>query len=492
VNSDEKFAEGIKNRQFNSTSPLPNMQSSTLVRIYRALPADYRLLVRKWVASPVHNTREDVLRLLQYLEKHFESTKPGALNREAAWQFASASQPYQEAQMLRLMSMLTQCIRECMAWKIWQADKVDGKLKYLHCCKKISLEKEEKDTLTEIAEALQRSPLRDTKYHLQLLDYQGEQAEFEARSNRSAGNPIADMNRTVTQATTLQLLRNACTLQNSLNLFAKEERTPLSLRYVEQITEQDLEGQPTVQLYYYLWKALKTPDEVPYFEQAKAHIYQYADLFGETERREIYLAAINYCIRRVNQGQATYLREAYQFFRKGLETRALFENGQLSIFTFKNAVSAGLGVQEFDWVRSIIEEYKAYLPARSRADAYHFNLAAYYFRLPDFEKCMELLRSTEFHDPLTNLNARAMLLRIYVEKQYLDATASLLESFQIYIKRQKNIGYQAENYLNLIRFTRQLIRIAPGDTASLARLHSEIGQTQAVAEKRWLLGLTGG
>jgi hypothetical protein len=38
----------------------------------------------------------------------------------------------------------------------------------------------------------------------------------------------------------------------------------------------------------------------------------------------------------------------------------------------------------------------------------------------------------------------------------------------------------------------QLIRIAPGDTASLARLNGEIGQTQAVAEKRWLMGLMGG
>jgi hypothetical protein len=468
------------------------MQSSTLTRIYRALPTDHRLLVRKWVASPVHNTREDVTRLLQYLEKQIDSTKPGALNRETAWQFACGPQPYQEAQMLRLMSMLTQCIRDCMAWRIWQADKVDGKFKYLQASKKMSLEKEEKDTLSEIADLLHKSTIRDTKYHLQVLDYQGEQAEYEARSNRTAGMPIAEMNRTLTQVTTIQLLRNACTLQNSLNLFAHEERTPLSLRYVEQITEQDLEGQPTVQLYFYLWKALKTPDEAQHFERAKALIWQYADVFDEKERREIYLAAINYCIRRANQGHAHYLREVFQFFSKGLETRALFENGQLSIFTFKNAVSAGIGVQEFAWVRSILEDYKPYLPTRGRADAYNYNLAAYYFRLPDYEKCMDLLRSTEFHDPLTNLNARAMLLRIYVEKQYTDATASLLDSFQAYLKRQKSIGYQAENYLNLIRFTRQLIRIAPGDAAALARLHGEIGETQVVAEKRWLMERTGG
>jgi hypothetical protein len=468
------------------------MQSSTLTRIYRALTPDHRLLVRKWVASPVHNTREDVSLLMQYLDKQIDSTKSGALDRTAAWQFACAPKPYNEAQMLRLMSMLTQCIRECMAWRIWQTDKVDGKLKYLYASKQFGLEKEEKETLAEIADQLQRSSLRDTKYHLQLLDYQGEQAEYEARSHRAAGNPIADMNRTLTQATTLQLLRNACTLQNSLNLFATEERTPLSLRYVEQITAQDLEDQPTIQLYFHLWKALKTPEDVHHFEQAKALIYQYAHLFGETERREIYLAAINYCIRRANQGNSAYLREVWQFFRKGLETRALFENGQLSIFAFKNAVSAGLGVQEFDWVRGILDEYKPFLPARGRADAYNYNLAAYYFRLPDYERCMELLRSTEFHDPLTNLNARAMLLRIYVEKQYTDAATSLLDSFHAYLKRQKSIGYQAENYLNLIRLTRQLIRIAPNDAHALARLHSEIIETKVVAEKRWLLERAGG
>jgi hypothetical protein len=95
-----------------------------------------------------------------------------------------------------------------------------------------------------------------------------------------------------------------------------------------------------------------------------------------------------------------------------------------------------------------------------------------------------VLRNTDFGDDLhTSLDPRSMLLRIYYEKNFLDALESLLDSFQIYIKRQKKLGYQGENYLNFIRFTRQLLRIVSNDTLALEKLKNEIEACTALAEK---------
>jgi uncharacterized protein YihD (DUF1040 family) len=88
---------------------------------------------------------------------------------------------------------------------------------------------------------------------------------------------------------------------------------------------------------------------------------------------------------------------------------------------------------------------------------------------------------------MTNLDARSMLLRIYFESGYEDALESLLDSFQIYLKRQKEVGYQREHYLNMIRFVRKLVKTDRRDHAGKAGIRQEIEQTADLAGRAWLL-----
>jgi hypothetical protein len=60
--------------------------------------------------------------------------------------------------------------------------------------------------------------------------------------------------------------------------------------------------------------------------------------------------------------------------------------------------------------------------------------------------------------------------------------ASLLDSFAVFIRRQKDLGYHRESYLNLIKFTKKLAK--KGLNPQLAEA---IRQTAAVAEREWLL-----
>jgi hypothetical protein len=208
----------------------------------------------------------------------------------------------------------------------------------------------------------------------------------------------------------------------------------------------------------------------------------------EKERREVYLLAINYCIRRFNVGKKEFLQAAFDLYRRGLEDRSLFENGVLSKFTYKNVVSAGIGLQNFGWVRQFIDDYRAFLPVREQTAIYNYNLAVYYFRLPDYDAAMTLLRDGDFgSDTMTQLDARSMLLRVYFEKGYEDALDSLLDSFSVYLRRQKQLGYQRENYMNLIRFTKRLLILSATDKVGAAALRKEIEGVANVAERGWLL-----
>lgn len=82
-----------------------------------------------------------------------------------------------------------------------------------------------------------------------------------------------------------------------------------------------------------------------------------------------------------------------------------------------------------------------------------------------------------------------MLLRMYFETGEVDALESLLDSFETFIRRQKDIGYHGANYLNLIRFVRRLLAIPTTDRAARAALAIEVKNNSKLAEKAWLISV---
>ena len=205
------------------------------------------------------------------------------------------------------------------------------------------------------------------------------------------------------------------------------------------------------------------------------------------EIRNIYLYAINYCIKRLNSGERHFIREAFELFRSALENETLFEEGILSSFTYKNITRLGMALNEDKWVEQFLEDYKKYLHPRERENTWRYNLAFFYFQQEKYKDAMQLLLRVEFKDMLNNLDARRMLLKSYFELGEYNALDSLLDSFARYIHRQKETGYHRENYLNLIRFVKKIIHTRGEDKNNWQLIKKEINSTTRIAEREWLL-----
>ena len=99
----------------------------------------------------------------------------------------------------------------------------------------------------------------------------------------------------------------------------------------------------------------------------------------------------------------------------------------------------------------------------------------------------ELLREIDFKDVLNNLSARRILLRIYFEKNEFQALSSLLDSFSVYLNRQKEIGYHKSSYVLLIKFVRKLLNTNLKDTSKRKEIIREINDSEMFPEKDWIL-----
>src|SRR5690606_32342485 len=178
--------------------------------------------------------------------------------------------------------------------------------------------------------------------------------------------------------------------------------------------------------------------------------------FSPKEARDMYAYAQNYCIKQVNSGNMKFLTDLFQLYKMTLETGIIFSDKYLSPWSYKNITSVALRLKEYEWAEYFVEQYKERVEPSFRKNAYAYNMASIFFDNGKFDKALELLRHVDFSDVYYSLDSKAMMLRIYYELKEKNPLNSLLDSFRVFLKRNKQVSeYQRTLYLNLIKHVRE-------------------------------------
>jgi hypothetical protein len=139
-------------------------------------------------------------------------------------------------------------------------------------------------------------------------------------------------------------------------------------------------------------------------------------------------------------------------------------------------------------VEKFIHEYNIRLDEKYRDNAVTFNLAQLYFYKKDYPGVIAQLSQVEYEDITYNLNSKTLLMASYFELDELDALNSLLDTFRVYLNRNKKIpATRRKHYLNTISIVRKLARIRPGEKKEIEKLHQEIEATQGIVSKNWII-----
>lgn len=447
---------------------------------------DHRRL-RQWVQSPLVNQREDVIRLLDRLVFSIRKPLLYPLDREQVFEAVFPGIPFNDGLLRSVMHFSLNAVRQYLAYEAWSSD--PGAVQY-QLCRSLRRRRADKQFYTEWQAAtrmLEQSPLRNSKYHRQQYQLQSELYAHEHRQRRSGPMNLQNMLDQLTHAYLADLLRQSCTILSYQNVNPQDYDFGLLDAALDRIQKGDETPPPAIALYHCAYWMLRLPEEEEWFPRLCTLIDLHWQCFPPTEMRDLYLLAINYCIGKLNRGKRRYIREALGLYRAALEKEVLLEDGLLSKFTYNNILMLAIAVEEWDWADVFLDTYKAYLPAREKENTYRYNRAVFWFRRPQYEKAMDLLLHVEFRDPLYNLNTRTMLLRIFYELQSYTALEAHLESFTIFLRRRSELGYHRDNYRNLIRFTKKLLELPPGDRKGRQVLYHEIENTAALAERDWLL-----
>lgn len=449
-------------------------------------PPEWQRL-RKFVHSPYHNSRTDIKELFDHLYQARKKQKDEEINLIVIYRRAFPHLSGDEKQMRYLFSYFKKLVEQFLVHEQWSNDEARAQLTLAHVLRHRQGERLVNRTLEKVRRKLLKGSFRNADYHYKRYLYYKEQFAFTDQQSRSTAISLQEMSDEWTICFVAERLRQACQALTYSQVSQKEFRPDLLDPIFNLLKESPFLKLPSIAIYFHLYHMLNGSILGDHFAKFRRLIAKDKAKFPAGELKEMYLLAINYGIRRFNKGEKNFLQEVFNLYKEGLMLGVFIENGHLSRFSYKNIAMAGLGLEAYDWVEDFLYTYKDKIHPAYRQDTFNYNLAIFYYRKPDYPKAMQLLGQVEFDDVLNTLQAKSMLLKIYYDVGETEALYSLLDSFKIYVYRQRLLGYHKSNYLNLIRFVQAILRLRPYDEKAKSTLRKKIGDTKALAEKAWLL-----
>lgn len=463
------------------------MENSHLIVVLRTFSKKEARDLRKWLNSPAHNQREDVIQLFEYLMAgtHLEEEK--FLQKERVFSKLFPDEPYDDAKLRQSMHFLLKSVEEFLIYQELHEDEVRSRMALSSVYRKRKLDKAFQKAIKSVETLQENAPYRDEQYLRNEYLLQLEKYTFQEGKKRTVKMNLQEMSDALDLTFLADKLRQSCLMLAHQAVYKAQYNIGFLEEVLQFVERGDFLKHPAIAIYYYGYKSISDKSGQEYFHHLRQEIQKHKDSFPHSELRDIYLMAINYCVAQINAGHADMRKELFELYRNGIETQVLIENNELSRFTFRNIINLGTALKEFNWINTFIKEYQHYLALQHRQNFVQFSLAKLHFAKREYKLAMRLLAQSDFDDILTNLYSKSMLIIMYFEEEEIDALESLLESMRTYMRRKEVLGSHKAIYSNLIKYTKKLIRINPYDKDEKEKLAVEIQRTSPLPEKDWFL-----
>lgn len=462
------------------------MQKQQYFALFSLLSHKERKAFRLFLQSPYFNRRDELIKMHDFLVKTLDAGIADVDNKKL-FKKMFPNKEYGDLDLRHTAYYFKKALEQFLAVEEWQKDEAEMALSRIRIYKKkektLFFDKEIKN----IFQLLESQPYRDLKFHFTKYSIYQELYEYTNKTKRKGAMYLQEQTDELSIFYISGILRQSCVILSHQNITASDYEQDLVEMVIKKVEDGLYLNEPAVAVYYHSLCSLRSPENHDDFEKLKSLIDLHWQSFRAAEIRDIYILAINSCIRRMNSGMREYIREGFELYRSGLQRKCLLENDTITPFTYKNVLMMGMSLKEYQWVENFLYSFKTHLQPSVRENTFNYNLAIYYFRRPDYDKAMELLQKVEFKDTFNNLDARRMLLRIYYEIGAFDALDSHLDSFRQYLNRQKDVGYHRSLYMGLIKAMKKVLRTNLNERGKREKAFSEIESLPAFAEKDWLL-----
>ncbi|MEM7368926.1 MAG: hypothetical protein AAF587_10045 [Bacteroidota bacterium] len=471
------------------------MHNSKLIHILSVLNPEELKRLYKFLKSPYYNANPHLIKLYKILRVDHPHFSSPTLSKERVFRKLFPDNAYNHAKLLNLMSDLTALVRTYLQ----------------HLQLETEAHTQEHLLLAAYASRPEAYELfvrqaDKTQDHLHQLSHQSPTYhERLFRLNKlSLSHPKTDKFSLSKSQYEDSLYHLDCWyIQEKLLLSCevKAREKPLSEHYdiwlAEQLRSKSEEYQmnhPTTRAYLDILDLLQGGEESVYYQLKQLFLSSFAQ-FSPIEKQNILQSLINYTIQQGNQGQRPFVRENFELYQFGLSKQLFLEQGILDDMIYLSIVNIALRVGESSWCLDFIQSHHSLLPEGKQKDAHALATALWHYRQQQTGETIQLLRQLDFKNVYYQIQARVLLIKVYVEtiqqdSENIELVISLSQAFERYIRRNKTIS--ATNRTALLNFTLIVRRLAKfrdrigTEGQSVNKIKQELQAMGSVYNRNWL------
>lgn len=474
------------------------MQTSKLYSILYNFDKYEQNRLKKFLTSPYFNRNEALVLLYDLLISHInENAQPGrpqngkpqtGLEKIDLWNQIYKGESYDDVLFRKNCSDLLKLVEDFLAQQVFEENPIHQATYLIEAVAKKKLEKLYNSTMKSARRLTEQQPFRHAGFYLSQYQIEKNYNDLmELAHDRAAKKNVEEILTNLDRFYLGEKLRFAYSVLSQISMVSHEYKLLFMDEIENLVNKHGFDDIPPITIYHKVYLTYKDENNTGHYYKLMDLLKIYGDNFPKSEAEFIYQAALNYCVKKLNQGSREFLEEYFKVFLILLEKELLLKDGELSPWHFRNIVVIALRLGKTDWTEKFIQEYKKFLPDAMRDNAVSFNTAQLYFFQKKYEKVISILQTVDYEDLTYNLNSKTALLMTYFEMDEIEPLYSLMDSFRTYLNRHKDFSAaKRKPYLNLIKYTKALTRINPGDKKTLEKLKQEIEETKDISSLNWL------
>lgn len=468
------------------------MKNNKLVTLLASFSKTELLQFKKYLISPFFNENKHLIKLFEFIYKHLSKKENKFdFDKSVIWKFLFGKKPYKDVQMRRLLSDLNQLANGFLAYQRYQKTPALESVFLMNSLQYSELDKQFEGAFRLANLQQEKSGKRNTDFHFhQFLIEKSyhEHIEFKGLKNLTFDYlESADYQLDCFYIT--QKLKHYCDVLGYESFLSKKVDIYFFNSFLKEIETSHFLMEPAVKAYKLVSKMLTQPLDEKYFYELKSFLLEEKKAFEKEELTNLYTHLINYCIhKKINVGKSQFFHNLFDIYKDSLISEVIFIEDEINFNHYKNIITVGLQIKEFNWIENFIQMYTPKLPKSHQENALTYNLAQVYFSKKEYQKVIEQLREVEYKNLIYALGGKLMLLKTYYELDEVAALDSLIDSFRIYLRRNRTISKDVrQQYMNVLRFVKKLSGLAPYDKAGLEKVKRQINDCKALAAKNWIL-----
>jgi hypothetical protein len=466
-----------------------SFSDSSIILFLRSLSKEELKQFDKFIKSPFHNNRSDVVKYFNELKKFYPLFGRNDFTKQNIFSRLYPNAKYKDDVIRRLSSNLLKAGEEFGAYISFRKDDFtyNRYLSEFYLSKSIVKLLNRQLEKTELM--LNERPARDAVHFLN-RNFLEEFKRLSIVRSDSTGKKIDVQLQidSIWKFAAISLFRLYKIAAEHSRQFEKKYNTGnlrLLYRFIE---ENGCMESKALEIWYLLLKFQSELRNDETFLKLKKIISVNAGIFGPVESFVIYVSLMGYCFDKNIDPKEDFTREEFEIMKEMLDNGLLIQDNVFHPEWFIYAVITSLRAKKTEFAEKLINTYSNMMPENVSENVLYHAKAELEIEKGNFEKALEYLTVSRYNNIAEKLRANHMYIKIYYELGLSDQFFYNIDSFRHLIKNNNSLTGSVKMIReNFIKFSVKLFRIKINESKEpVWKVKKEILNSKITGNK-WLL-----